>query len=318
MSRLDGSGEWLERLAQRSRFLEICAQEANDLSQRFRAPLPVEAAEALTRDVGREASANLVRIDLLLGAAELAFCTDETGRALKLIQSALTVLKDTPRFMMFLARQAYFGVLTGKEEIAVEGFGLRMSGFEAPWTSIVTADALVRNLTPLVLAGLASGPPEENTRIVMTGSEADTVSRSARLAYMASSDAALLGLFGVARPRHFSFFDSREDVQTYKRDSLEPAFAEARRSGLAALEMLEYGYQRRIDLLQSNVVAWKSVAPKTSMIDWPLLMVHLALLRRQRASVLTETPSIGGAVQFIRDLAKELFLTGSRPSDLFT
>jgi hypothetical protein len=127
---------------------------------------------------------------------------------------------------------------------------------------------------------------------------------------MASPEAAIVGLFGVARPRSFVFFDTPEIAQEYTPTSMRQAFEEAITLGHAALAMMEYSYQRRIDLLRSNALSWKSIAPKTSMVDWPLLMVHVALLRRQRADFLEQTAPIGDAAVFIRNLAKELSARG--------
>jgi hypothetical protein len=307
LSELPGPEPWRRRLAERARFLQLCAEEASALGGRFGAPVLFETTEALPRAAGRDIMAPLVRIDLLIGAAELAFCLNETERALGLIRTALSDIRNSPTIMMFLARRAYFGVLIGEEVIIVKDRGLELPGFAEPWGSFATGNELLQSLAPLVYAGLASGPPEIHAQIVMSAADADSVAYSARLVFMASSEAAVVGLFNVARPRAFSFFDTPSLARIYASDKYDEAFAEARRLGTAALTMMEHAYQRRIDLLQFNGVAWNSSAPKASIVDWPLLMLHLALLRRECAGVLEAIPPMGGAARFIRRLALELF-----------
>ena len=218
----------------------------------------------------------------------------------------MELLREPSPELLLVARKAFYSALTTSTEIYVGDGNLRIDDFNRSWrefTSIVEMDA---NLPGLIFAALATGEPDSHARIVMTAYGADRVSYIARLSFLASSDSAILNLFGIFRVRGFMFFDPEELIHEYSPDSMETARASGIFAGQSALAMREYNYENRIALLQTNAIAWNSLAPANSLIDWILLMIHVALIRRDRTAHLKAIPIAGNATRFMRELAYEL------------
>jgi hypothetical protein len=74
-----------------------------------------------------------------------------------------------------------------------------------------------------------------------------------------------------------------------------------------AIESMEFGYLTRLILMQRDAYHWKSMQPRGSIIDWPLLCIWTAHLRSSKLDVkVLETAPANAAGRFIRELAAEL------------
>lgn len=308
MTYLLGPERWSERLGDRLAFLENCARQAEALSNRFGPVLqsaPLDPELSLT-GTDQGSALLLARIGLYISAAEHAFCVNQTSRGKNLIRFALKKLSKAPRKMPFVARHAFFSALIEEKKILIGENLIRIGDWEAGWADFATVTEMEASLPALVFAALGRGEPDVTALILMSNADPDRVSAPSRLSFLARPESAILGLFGLSRPRSFLFFETEDLARTYARSDADRALAEGIRLGQAALAMLEYAYQNRISLLHSGALAWNSVTATTSIIDWPLLMIHVALLRRGRGALLEASPPLGEAVAFIRALAGEL------------
>jgi hypothetical protein len=93
----------------------------------------------------------------------------------------------------------------------------------------------------------------------------------------------------------------------YKNEAVRKRFHQLNRhDGFSARRELELGYATRIELLRRDIFHWKTLTQNTELIDWSLLVAHVALIRNgamrfrpsRKQQVLSPT-------EFSRSLARE-------------
>jgi hypothetical protein len=75
---------------------------------------------------------------------------------------------------------------------------------------------------------------------------------------------------------------------------------------VGALLEMESSYENRVLLMQHDTFHWNALRARAELIDWGLLILHVALIRRRHNKILDEVPPPGPASQFIRSLADEI------------
>jgi hypothetical protein len=133
--------------------------------------------------------------------------------------------------------------------------------------------------------------------------------------------------FVVAAAASGTLFEEPDDFFNFQKSSLKPqalaalwASPEFRAvvnvedesgSGYArrqAIESMEYSYLTRLTLMQQDAYHWKTIQPRGSIIDWPLLCIWTAHLRSSELDVkVLDSAPANAAGRFIRDLAAELW-----------
>lgn len=277
MSRIPGSEKWSSDLVRgRIEFLVDCAKGARRLSQ------------FMTRRRG-ETEAVVEQAAEISGAAEcwsdaaaLAFASNHTAEGLLYLARA-AVVSDLRRCSLpELARSAFFGSLAGYLNVRLSADGIRIlprsenrlypDEISRPWSAeLGTAIQIARSLPVLALAAAVSGNPFE-PEISFDGKGEGSLSRSTLLAAFAAPD------FRALR--------------------------QASDSARAAIREMEETWELRLTMMREDTYHWERARARTELIDWRLLAVHVALLRRGSSGSADESP--GPATAYLRDLAGEI------------
>lgn len=293
-------GVWRKRANARIRFLERFGERAPQLP-RFhpeRAPGLVEmpqlpAANALTK------------------AAELAFVTDQTTRGRELLDRAVGHLLAERPGNWPITRTALLGTLVHRvsTELNSEGIHLMADDLRQD-TSWYYASTLILDRTAgaLIAAAVASGPPERTlsllTQPLQAAEDELGIHSPERLAYLIAAkamEADTLPLFGWRRRPDGPPGETADDTRRHADQAV------------AAFLMLTQRYAARVRLLTSDHAHWGQLYPRVPMLDWTLLSLHVALLRREMTipirklfSSIQPVGPAGALGTFIADIASAL------------
>jgi hypothetical protein len=112
------------------------------------------------------------------------------------------------------------------------------------------------------------------------------------LAAFAAPEFAVLGLFGISRQgNRFSIAHNPPDSML---------------GGQSALLEMERNYEDRIQFESIDKSHWGALRVHGGLIDWRLLAIHVALIRRERLDAISELPTMFETSKFIRELAGEI------------
>lgn len=217
-------------------------------------------------------------------AAELAFVIDRPRLGLSTCREIRAMIPRTP---MQQALWATVGTLLGEVKVVLHPWGPefrqglsrgRGETFALPWPT--SAPDLARLATVLIPAAAASGPFEE-TILQLFSSEDYRLPPGALAMIRATPEFAAAEQIGLP-----------SDVP--------------RSATSAGFTTLELRYTQRLDLLRASP-DWKRLRPRGTLVDWPLLVLNVGLLRQHgdKGRVLRGLP-ITADGWFIQDLASEL------------
>jgi hypothetical protein len=230
----------------------------------------------------------------LTHAAELAFATSQVPRGCELMEQALDILlKDLPTAF---TRISILGALTKQVDTSLRASGIIINGaVPGPWRG--SASTLRRVAGTLIAAAACS--PSLITALDLLfqdiGKIKEPNSRLAFLALVSALEADTLPIFGFGR---------RDD------GSLDPnGTREGRSAALSAFSALHLRYAARLRLLASDQAHWHDLRTRAPLIDWALLGLHVAAIRRHTTidqNLLKLLPGVGPTLNFIGSLASDI------------
>jgi hypothetical protein len=307
VSLLPAAESWnSETFENRRRFLSNCVVEWDRLSAELSYG---REEEEPAREISGLSERERPQIaDCLTEAAELAFCRNLTSAGLANLDEAIRVLGPGLKDNSTIPQLAVFAALTRLSSVEVSVQGIRMLGsrnagieFYSQWLEMGAMDHVVQALPILVLAALSWG--EKFAPILFSSlgeAKGESASsdrpqregdgfavRAALSAGLSSPLFDVLGLLGI--------------------DFTPRTYLRGERPGAAGhvLFAMERGYEARIELMRGDS-HWQQVRPRAEIIDWMLLMIHVAILHRQTTRFLDDLPPAGEASEFIRSLAQEI------------
>jgi hypothetical protein len=303
MSILPGTESWSkEALLSRIDFLMTCAHRARDLSIMLgrNGTEAQESPEGIFLGESTVGSGEIPSIvDSLSEAAELSFCEDMTGRGLGYLREAvqMSMLQVPFTSLATLTRISVCAAVLGSARVYVSSDGITVrvanaDSMKGAWGQLGTTEQIARSLPILVLAALASGPAKTCAPILFNSVEDDRTSM-AWLAALASPEFTALGLLGFSRQR---------GSISFREEGSESSWVSAEGS----LIQMERSYESRVQLMQRDSYHWAALRARAELIDWRLLVLHVALIRRKPFRPLEILPKPGPAAAFIRDLAREM------------
>lgn len=298
MSILPGTESWSEAaLRSRITFLEACSARARELSSILGRNPPEDREPADDFPTERspiELGDNRGVVDSLSEAAELSFCRGTTKRGLDYLRQAILV--SPLRFIDFatLTRISVYAVLTGfgRVEVSPDNIRLTIPNAVFEWDQIGTTHQIAQSLPILVMAALASGSAKDYASILFHANERSPFSPTVKLAATASQEFALLGLFSLSRRGSGFLFHEELSERDYG-------------IALGSLLEMEREYESRVQLMRNDLFHWKDLRARAELIDWRLLTLHVALIRRGRIRAISPTKP-DPAPAFIRNLADEI------------
>jgi hypothetical protein len=69
---------------------------------------------------------------------------------------------------------------------------------------------------------------------------------------------------------------------------------------------MERNYEDRMQFTRSDEPHWEALRARAGLIDWRLLAIHVALIRRDRLNASGDFPAMYETASFIRGLAMEI------------
>jgi hypothetical protein len=233
----------------------------------------LERFSEMSRPDSSSQTIRLTSANALTQAAELAFATDQTRLGRKLMKRALDSLLQGPVDAWPIVRTALLGSLLSEvgTSLTPTGVVLKDAGrMRSPsWNGPVSL--WERAAGPLIASAVAYGSLE-NALLLLLNPAIDVVDSANRLAFLIFANARevdTLPAFG---------FERREDGGLIRSsDGYFPDF----RSAAAAFISLHQRYAARLRLLAVDSAHWrKELRPRVPLIDWTLLALDVALVRR--------------------------------------
>jgi hypothetical protein len=301
MRQLPGAQWSEETVTNRLRFLLNCAENVRELTtllgsrQRETRERPAEPR----RGEGPTDAENANIADCFSEAAEIAFSTDRLEIGLDRLRSAIGAVDASRSDVISLARAALYSALVNDGAIRISTTGLQITLLnqeraDRPWTQLGNMRQIAQALPILVTAALLRGSADELAPILFP----DEVENDARmlrtmLAAFAAPEFAVLGLFGISRrgSRFSIAYDNPPDSML---------------GGQSALLEMERNYEDRIQFERSDESHWEALRVHGGLIEWRLLAIHVALVRRERLDAINELPAMFETSEFIRALAREI------------
>jgi hypothetical protein len=283
MMRLPGTEQWSpELVSSRIAFERNVARVAPDFLTELADNDGFVNAPAIGRSGPSDAIFALTR------AVELAFATGNIDLAREIAEELLEKPYARPRTPWQFALYATIGSSFGSMKLILSGRGAQV--IRAGAETEHTADDVQRLSWPtnssIELAELMSV-------LFPAAAASDPSGFFMSSVFQQAED-------GLRKPAAFAAFSA----------SLEHDVIESlpERDGIPReLLALEARYSRQVRLLQFDVFHWRTVRPRGSIIDWPLLALWVATFRSGKASTVAErlVPESGEAV-FMRSLASDL------------
>jgi hypothetical protein len=256
----------------------------------------------MSRPDSSSQTTRLTSSNALTQAAELALATDQTQLGRELMKGALDSLLRGPADTWPIVRTALLGALLSEVGTSLTPIGVilkdagRMQG-PSWWKG--PASLWERAAGPLIAAAVAYGSLE-NALLLLLSSGIDAIdsNRLAFLIFASAREADTLPAFG---------FERREDGGLIRRS--DEYFSDFR-SATAAFVSLHQRYAARLRLLAVDS-AWRTqLRPRFPLIDWTLLALDVALIRRGgdlvRHDLFAYDEPSNGVIRFKLSLADEL------------
>lgn len=238
----------------------------------------------------------------LARAAELAFVTDQFQLGVEICIELLEAPYAQPKTIMQVVQWATIGVALGRMRVTLDASGAKISAPLGPkrewsgdtlpisWPQAAThARYFAQRLIP---AAVASGNAAETIEPLLFGSEvlsqaaASMIEVTDEFIAAFSLDGRLVGREGAFR----SAEGSSPEIDLGKMQS-------------RTFEGLESAYGRRLDVMRRTPM-WKMLRVRGNLIDWSLLLLWIARLRRNG---MAPPPGLQlGDIDFVHDLATRL------------
>jgi len=286
VSRLPGTENWSrEDVAKRIAFLRACGERAEELAWLLGPDAPDEEKGPIVPHTGRDERA-ADWFESRIEAAELAFCTQQTGEGIALLRFMPPLQAHSsvhPGLVIFPVVSGFARLRVGLDRLAI-----RVDGLDEELRVEVPLAVLTHWWPVFILASLASGSGQSP---FLDGRPADPLAEAAfHMALANAPETTLLPLFW--------FVDKRLGF------GRQPS-AGAVEAAHETLRRLEDAYAARLDLAQRDSHRWQEMRARGGLVDWPLLLIHLALRRRETiGAALPATEH--KAARFIRALAAEI------------
>jgi hypothetical protein len=271
---------WREEAEVRIRFLERFGEQARAVYAQF------GYGEGADR---RDRSARLAAANALTEAAELALATDQTERAYGFAQYAVEILVDGEPDTWPTIRLALLGALVGRvrTQLRADGFSLgdpRTNRiYRTSWYA--PASVVAQTAGSLIAAAAATGSPRSTLSLLW----------DPPLAEGGDEEGRLRGRLGF-----LSAMEAPESTVTLLLLPETPRGGRLLDDALAALIAIVARYDRQLRALAINEDFWNASPLSSSLIDWNLLVLLVALYRQQVAIDLTNYVSDGPLAQVAR------------------
>lgn len=272
---LAGTREWKpEVVRRRLLFLRQCVAQHRNLSVRLgRLSTAPEERVSFLQDDTTDRRGDGLESQLLLESAEISLVLGDisTGaRTLREVVSRLSLVADAQLesqyngTMQQFVMTFVFGALTQQASVRVtsEGAAVAYSGGVAflNWNDRAEVQELIRTL-PTLLSVVAFSESAEAIVPFLANNEYDRRFALALTAAATQPEFVVLGLLPAI----------------YRNQGVRTRFRQLnRRDGFSALRELELRYSTRIDLLRKDVFHWRTLRPRAELVDWSLLIAHVA------------------------------------------
>jgi hypothetical protein len=278
MARLFGTQEWsLATINRRLAFLEYCSAHHRELTLQF-GQFP-EIAKDLVAELSptwQGIEVDEVGAGFLRRAAEFAFATGDSSRALRLLNRAFSklipesqtiALSRYPGTFQEFLEVACLGVLLRRGFVTIEPEGVAFSQqqrvFISGWPIRTNPQELAAKL-PLLLV-LATEPTQGAAVSEFLRRSSDQMELAAAL--NAASLDPLFEVLGLV-------------PGIYRDQDISKRFAGLnRRDGFAALRQLEREYAQRITFMRNDSFHWSRLQTRAPLVDWRLLVSQTLLVR---------------------------------------
>ncbi len=278
MSPLAGTQEWTSEVVRRRlSFLFQCVTQHRNLSTKLGRPRAladerissIQRQTSLFQEYGLEAQ-------LLVEAAEILLVLGDTSAGIKIVNEVVSRLLphsetainyEYPGTLQQFVMASVFSALTrrGSLRVTEEGTAISHDGRTAyfNWNSNKEMHELARTL-PTLLSVLTFDDGADYVASFLTRSQHSRRFGLILAAAATQPEFVVLGLLPAI----------------YRSERMRSNFSRLnRRDGLSALRGLELQYSMRIDLLRSDAFHWRTLRPRAELIDWPLLICQVALVR---------------------------------------
>lgn len=270
--------EHLRTAASRLLFLENFADRAGELVGSF----------------GSASDAALAAHATFTDAAALALATDNTQGGKALLERVRSGPKvGQPSFL----RQFTATAVVKPEAVSLSSEGIRTGesheAITRPWSA--PAPVMEASAGTILAVALACRRSPDHFEVLSPPAIPDDAGRLAQLAIATSAEAATLPLFGMKLDDH-GFLDGTKVTE------------HDQTAAFASFLALHDRYAAVIRLNRADTSRWKQLRCRAPLIDWPLLLLHLALQRHMHdySIVETRTDLAGRLAIFLRNLASDI------------
>ena len=305
MTPLTGTEEWdLEVVKRRLFFLRQCVRQHRSLSIRLgRLSSAPDEIISFIQDRFTTPRIDGLEAQLLAETAEILLTLGDISAGVEILREAVSRLfsrsnvqaeNEYQGTLQQFVIASVFSALTQRSSLRITGEGavIVYTGGSAffNWNHRVEVQELVRTLPMLLLIAASNDTAAELGSFLAKGE----YNRRFALTLTAAAtkpDFVVLGLLPAV----------------YKNEAARRRFHQLnRRDGFSALRELELGYSTRIDLLRRDTFHWKTLRPRAELIDWPLLIAQVALIRNgaMRFKIPRENQTLS-PTDFSRSLAME-------------
>ncbi len=247
----------------RLNFLDKFSKQAENL---------IKEEQFLSDDLVNKKLWLLPSVAALTEAAEIAFATNNTERGLQFTRDALSKIMNEKTNVSSFARMSSLSAILGGSQTILDEDGpiLRIppSSRRQQFSWEASSPVMRAASGTLVAAALASDKPRSNFKLLSRREESGENTKLARIAVTLASETATLPLFEM----------SRDDDGFLRTDS--PKKEDKIFAAMSFLSLHER-YAASLRLNMSDKLRWRELRCRAPLIDWPLLLLHLAI-RRQK------------------------------------
>lgn len=223
----------------------------------------------------------LPSVAALTEAAEIAFATNNTERGLHFTRNALSKIMNEKKNVSSFARMSSLSAILGEARTTLNADGPSLTTLGSPEPQIfhweASSPVLRAASGTLVAAALASDEPRSNFELLSRREESGENTKLARIAVTLASETATLPLFDM----------SRDDDGFLRTDS--PKTEDKIFAAMSFLSLHER-YAASLRLNMSDKLRWRQLRCRAPLIDWPLLLLHLAIRRQKFESYFYDLP----------------------------
>ena len=236
----------------------------------------------------------------LVRAAEVSFATDQFERGIAICRELITASHARPRTPMQLAQWATVGVVTGLVKVRLDSLGVQVTQveperaelqvFELGWPpAAAQAVALVRRFIP---AAIGSGPFHETVEPMLRYGADQRRWAAASAMIELTEEAAAAEAFSEISPAELSFQRGFYPSDSEIENNLDRTFG-----------VLEQGYVSRL-VAMARTPLWDQLRVRGNLVDWGLLALWIARLRRRKS--IRDVETLSPYIAFTRVLAGRL------------